>query len=389
MADNPLHDEDDTTLSTEGDRVKVQYSKLSSTEKKVYSDPIGQSIWPTCKLLGDPRDESTFIDKVCDLLNPHGFASDAARVVWKNKHGNACISCLNATRCNIVSLFKEKAKNWWELHQRTMPNLAKLQQIASRTIELVLPNAGGENANEDGEDANEDHVDIIDNDAMNLAVWWWDEILPSATASNTKFWTPRRRWYNHIYDGQVGGEPLLTPQDEAFALLCMENYSKQWENDFKLQLEHPGKNIQRADKKKFVMPTDPTVLARGYVVTEKAIVKFGDRWANKYTLSNAGSKLSGGWTTAGKQKYLKCLKHVQRGRKLATTPAKEALILAKVKEVNGVVGDNYDEYLQARKRARRGPSILDGLSLFEAIENQVEPGEDDDISAFSAEVEEV
>jgi hypothetical protein len=44
---------------------------------------------------------------------------------------------------------------------------------------------------------------------MELFVWWWDELLPCATAPNTKFWTSEKWWYHHIHDGKVGDDSLL------------------------------------------------------------------------------------------------------------------------------------------------------------------------------------
>jgi hypothetical protein len=165
---------------------------------------------------------------------------------------------------------------------------------------------------------------------MELFVWWWDKILSCATAPNTKFWTNEKWWYHHIHDGAIGDEPLLTPQDETFAILCFQNCYRQWENDFQIKADHPKKKLVKAKKKDFVPPTDPLILARGYVQMEEDIIKFGDGWEMKYTNSKANSALCSGWTTAGKERYKKLLKHIRCGCNKPTSPAKEVLVYAQV-----------------------------------------------------------
>jgi hypothetical protein len=78
--------------------------------------------------------------------------------------------------------------------------MAKLQAIVMQDIALVASVDGGNAAPEEN---------------MELFVWWWDELLPSATAPNTEFWNYEKRWYHHIHDGKVG--------DETFSFLCFEN----------------------------------------------------------------------------------------------------------------------------------------------------------------------
>lgn len=357
------HLDDDTTLTSEtGELGRLSWSKMNSDQKRHFQEIISRHIWPLWKLLGDSKtDEEIFIDKVCNLMNPTGgFPNDMAKLRWKIRNGNACISCFNSIRSNVIAAIKKKTKNWWAQHNKTMPDLDKLQSIATRTIELKQPNdVAGD--------------DVIDQEVMELAVWWWDEVLPSATAPATEFWTPKQRWYQHIHDGKLGDTFLLTPQDEAFAMLCMENYYKQWAMDFTAMTDHPTKKLVKADSKKYTPPNDPVSVARGYEVTNKEIIKFGDNWKTKYTVSNAGSRLSGGWKTEGKEKYILFLKYVQHARKLTTTPAKEALILGEVRSKNKVTGENYDEYRHAKKRARTGSEkiVNGGLCLNSTTNNDV------------------
>jgi hypothetical protein len=247
-----------------------------------------------------------------------------------------------------------------------MPNMAKLQAIVTRDIDLVAPADG---------------VIAAPEENTELFVWWWDELLPCATAPNTEFWTNQKRWYHHIHDGRVGDEPLLTPQDETFAILCFENYYRQWEKDFQIKAKHPKKKLVKANQKDFVPPTNPCTLARGYVETEAEIIKFGDGWETKYTNSKAGSALCSGWTSAGKAQYKKLLKHIKRGRNKPTTPAKEALVYAQVRLKNGVTeASSHAEYLQAnKKRARTGETILDGISLLDDDDDGKGDGDDESV----------
>jgi hypothetical protein len=110
----------------------------------------------------------------------------------------------------------------------------------------------------------------------------------------------------------------------------------------------------------------------------------GDGWETKYTNSKAGSALCSGWTSAGKAQYKKLLKCVKHGRNKPTTPAKEALVYAQVRLKNGVTEASHSEYLQAKKRARTGETILDGIWLLK--DDNGEGGDDDDDSVLLIEV---
>jgi hypothetical protein len=62
---------------------------------------------------------------------------------------------------------------------------------------------------------------------------------------------------DRIHDGKVGNEPLLTPQDETFSILCFENYYQQWEKDFQIEADHPKKSSLRPTKKTSFHPLIP------------------------------------------------------------------------------------------------------------------------------------
>jgi hypothetical protein len=82
------------------------------------------------------------------------------------------------------------------------------------------------------------------------------------TTPKTEFWTNEKWWYHHIHDGKVGDEPLLTPQDETFAILCFKNYYCQWEKDFHItKAKHPQKKL-------VVPPLIPTLLKWGLCQNE-------------------------------------------------------------------------------------------------------------------------
>jgi hypothetical protein len=243
--------EDASTLSSnDTNPVKLHWSKMKPDEKRPIQEVISQQIWPTWKLIGDSgEDEQLFTQKVFELMNPTlGAPADTAvEIAWKVKYKNACISCFNAIRSNIVSQMKDKTEVWWTQHKKTMPIMVKLQAIVMRDIDLVAPAADGV-------------IDAALDKNMELFVWWWDELLPCATAPNTEFWTNEKRWYHHIHDGKVGDEPLLTPQDETFAFLCFKNYYRQWEKDFQIKAKHPKKSSLRPTQKTSFPPLIPDFL---------------------------------------------------------------------------------------------------------------------------------
>jgi hypothetical protein len=132
--------EDASTLSShDTDPVKLRWSKMKPEEKRPIQEVISRHIWPIWTLIGDDSAEDV------QLMNPTlGTAADAAaEIAWKVRYKNACISCFNTTRSNIVSQMKDKTEVWWTRHKQTMPNMAKLQAIVTRDIELVALLADG------------------------------------------------------------------------------------------------------------------------------------------------------------------------------------------------------------------------------------------------------
>jgi hypothetical protein len=142
----------------------------------------------------------------------------------------------------------------------------------------------------------------------------------------------------------------------------------------RLRQNTPKKSLLRPTKKTSFPPTHPHVLARGNVETEAEIIKFGDGWERKYTNSKAGSALCCGWTSASKAQYKKLLKYIKRWSQQTQVRLK-----------NGVTEATHAEYLQAKKKAQTGESILDGISLLDDDDNG-EAGDDDDESVLLIEV---
>jgi hypothetical protein len=104
------------------------------------------------------------------------------------------------------------------------------------------------------------------------------------------------------------------------------------------------------------------------------------------TPTPTSSALCSGWTSAGKAQYKKLLlRYVIHGHNKPTTPDKEALVYAQVWLKNGVIEASHAEYLQAKKRAQTGETILDGISLLDDNDNG-EEGDDDDESFLLIEV---
>jgi hypothetical protein len=191
----PQQGEDNITLSSnEFETVKVSWSMMTPDQKCPFQEVISQKIWPTWKLIlgNSDEDEWLFTNKIFQLMNPSstGVADAAAELAWKVNYKNACIFCFNATTSsNFVWQMKDKTETWltcW--HNRTMPNLAKLQFIATPDIDLIADGDG------DGPDKTAKNMELF-------VSWWWDKMLPCATAPNTTFWTNEQGRCNNIHDG--------------------------------------------------------------------------------------------------------------------------------------------------------------------------------------------
>ena len=131
-----------------------------------------------------------------------------------------------------------------------------------------------------------------------ILLWYLDEYL--AGAAGLEHWGPDRRAFHLMTDmAKVDGDPsnkekvMVTVSSEAFGLLCYENCREAWIATFKYKAKHGAKTpTPKYDKH------DTTTWI----------------FQNKYSKSNTGQVVGGGWSVEGMEQYNKYLGHVQQWR---------------------------------------------------------------------------
>ena len=229
-------------------------------------------------------------------------------------------------------------------------------------------------------------------ESLKLFKWQWEDVLAHATAETTKFWDEDKRYFCKIHNGGMEADnpsprsaPWITPADEAFAYLAIENAHNRWQNEIQLSLKHPGKTFTYAAtsekaKNPFTAPTsDPNGTVNGFVPKgDKELILFGPKWKAKYSIMNAGSDPTGGWSTAGKERYLVIWNAVKFARTKATTNEMEEEVLDALRTDKGYQHKSY-ELEKRNKRQKTTTLVSEGVLLaadaFDMSAAASDPGE--------------
>jgi hypothetical protein len=167
---------------------------------------------------------------------------------------------------------------------------------------------------------------------INHFKWYWDILLGRCCPSGTKLWESSTKYYILFPDKKSP----FTPQMEAFIVIYFLNNYQYWQLHYNLELIHP-KIPSKKKRKMYVVPplkegeTDKewsmaTVIRKKGGKAVKVIYDHTDEWDTKYSKSDAGSSVSGGWTKEGKLLFIQWVERVQAARDRCGTRAMEDLI---------------------------------------------------------------
>ena len=262
------------------------------------------------------------MEKIYLSLDPRPSPESDDMNQWITTRGNVCGSAYNGTRTYIGGQLKKSVYEYARNHGGSFPSLVKIQNIADRTIKLFL--SPGEEANASIKAEVKENIDLFK--------WYWDILLGRCCPSGTKLWESNTKYYTLVSDKKSP----ITPQMEAFIVVNFLNNYQYWRLRYDLELIHPKIPIQRKPKTYKVPPLKEGETDKGWSLTtvirkkggkaQKVIYYHTKEWETKYTKSDAGSSVSGGWTKEGKLLFIKWVGMVQAARNRRGTRAMEDLI---------------------------------------------------------------
>jgi hypothetical protein len=330
-------------------KVKRREANMNDAMKKEIDDTISLHIWPKIKFIRDDLQKEKLAIKVWNAMadNPKKN-SESDRAIFISKYATYIVQELNGKRTY------------------------KMQRMGSAVMRLlgIGPNRGAEDAEDDEDDGDggdnmyindlptqEEMLkclkrDIKTDDERLMAVfmWYWDVYLPLSTGSRHQF-NPSQRRYATISTcapQNKPNKPFITPETEAYAVLCFENSYERCLRTSQLKAKFPGKKIVPAKKKKDgTIPQEDDYELRG----EKCY-SFGPSSKGKWTLADAGQSEFGGWHSDGLDRYNELRLLAKNARQHPNCKVVEEESLAQLRQHLQITAPNHDAHL-AQGRAQR------------------------------------
>ena len=172
--------------------------------------------------------------------------------------------------------------------------------------------------------------DIAQDEDFEIFEFYWDELLTKQVGSC--IWSKEVRRYKTICEA-VRKEhshkrlPMITPEDEAFTVLVIENSYDRWLKEI---AEEKDGSLQEMKKKR------PANYYNGL-----------------YTLTDSGQNEWGGWKVEGLELFNKYVDMNRAARKERTTPAVEAACLQRLKKKHNIVCNDHKTQADLNRKRKR------------------------------------
>ena len=287
--------------------------------KKYLMTALKEKIWRTqCFILSD-EDAVAFGVDLCVASNfdkwgatyiPDKTRTNEVIVAYAERNQKALCGLLNELRNSVSGKLKQVAYDW--LDDIDFNNQKKLRsddpEVKASVEAVRLP---------DLEELMKiiTRADDLDDD---LFMWWWDDVLPQV-AGNANQWSDKIRYYTPISkhrpilaNGQLAHlrECYVSPSLEAFAYFCFDNNYIRWHTTWAIKQKHKEnqkivKNWAKYDHPvseyfPFIKVYPKNCLYIGSEERQDGAIPFPVR--TKYTETNAGQKVKGGFKTTGSTK---------------------------------------------------------------------------------------
>ena len=330
-------------------KLETRKANMNDALKKLIDDSITSQIWRKIKFIRDENQKEKLAIKVWNAMadNPKKN-SESDRAIFISKYATYILQELNGKRTY------------------------KMQRMSSAVMRLlgIGPNRGAEAAEDDEDDGDGgDNMYITDlptqeemlkclkrdiktDDERMMAVfmWYWDVYLPLSTGSRHEF-NPSQRRYATISTcapQNKPNKPFITPETEAYAVLCFENSYERCLRTSQLKTKFPGMKIVPAKRKMDgTIPENDDFELRG-----NKCYSFGPSSKGKWTLADAGQSEFGGWHKDGLDRYNELRLLAKNARQNPNCKVVEEQSLEQLRQHLQITAPNHDAHL-AQGRAQR------------------------------------
>lgn len=185
--------------------------------------------------------------------------------------------------------------------------------------------------------------DIETDREYEVFVFYCEELLGKMVGAVE--WSTKIRCFTTISDALRQGYkdmPLISPSDEAFAVLVVDNCTKRWTDEALRNAENPNRDPNQ--KKKNV--------------------------DGKYTTSNAGQVLFGGWTAEGLAMFNKLQEMAKEARTTEKCKTVENMCLDIMRTKYKIKANTWEEHEQ-RTKSRKRLRVDEGETEYEEVPNKV------------------
>lgn len=265
--------------------------------------------------------------KTYDNMDPVPAEEIITKQEWIATRVNVVNSIFNNIRCYVSGSLKRVICKYATVNcGNKWPSLQKFKACAYRKIKL----------HECDEDASEEEKrDTKEN--LEVFKFYWDEVLKATCPQKTKFWSEKVRYKQTITNERDYAKSPITTQMEAFALLSFENSWDYWKNWQQLQDKFPTRKLSRCPSAEVPKNENSQEYKDGHFVCPVTgkVLFFGPKFVTKYSISNAGSKITGGWSKEGKARFKELVTKIREARMKRESVEVEKIVLAAlIKEKN-------------------------------------------------------
>jgi len=315
---------------------KKRGSTDSPTEKLIH-DAIRLDIFRRLKFCFGPKQRAKLARECLKHINLAGFdgkdeQSKALVDRWVEANQRTCLKRLNKVRGYAQTRIGQALEIYMHKHNGQLPTSARLEQIIKRDLDMADP---------------QDYEDFD---------WWWNTVLPKATANQAE-WNPDKRHYVTIIEGAPVSNPNakhIAPSTEAFVAVCVENNRNRWPAIYHLKRQPEHTAVTTFWTNVRINDTLPECII-DEANPENARLNH-TKYHGIYTDCTVGQVKDASWSRAGIDKFEELRQMSIAARKTDDALEVEKAYLAILRAKKKLVAPNADEERRLKRKRKRANS---------------------------------
>lgn len=310
-------------IGKEGTRSGDRKKRGNDIVRKIASKLIKKRVWPNTKFVTSYGQLNQLCDKVWDLLPKAKWGyTEENKTQFMNLYRDYFGTVINTQRTTVHGALKDKAWKWMDenfaidetTNKKTavLPTVNQITRCSLRDIDATMH-------------------DVFD--------WYVDSLLPCVVGNQYDFSESKRLFQrcSEVTLPKSDGKKVITSSTEAFLVVCWENYRKKWMNHWLWRQDNPGNaTLPNPRHKNGVFPNPPV----------------DELYATRWTNTDNGSTVLGGWHHDGKVAYKTALTAVKDARnQVENVRRQEDLVCERLRKKYKVTAQNEEEYNTKKRKS--------------------------------------